>query len=140
MTLVMAGCLYSALVLGAVAKYYYYYHIRGSNLLLCLIMPIILFVIIPLSMARDILRYKTTSLPVKLFYILAIFIFSIFSYPLSIGISAMYLTTHKDNSDDSAENICEQTSIANWGNVFKLYDFFICRLAESINHLHRRLA
>lgn len=140
MTLITAGLIYSTLVLGAFAKYYYYYSIRGSSLLLCFIMPFILFVIIPLSMSFDILKDNTTSFLVKLFYILAIFIFSIFSYPISVGISAMYLTANKDDSDDSAETVCDQMNADNWGNAFELYDFFICRLAENINHLQRRLA
>lgn len=137
MTLFIAGLIYSALVLGAFAKYYYYYNIRGRNLLLCLIMPLFLFIIIPISMTFDILRDKTTSLLVKLFYSVTIFIFSIFSYPISIGISAMYLTGNKDDSDDNTEVVCDQD---NWGNVFELYDFFICRLGESISHFHRRVA
>lgn len=137
MTLFMAGLIYSALVLGAFAKYYYYYNIRGSSLLLCLIMPLFLFVIIPISMTFDILKDKTTSLLVKIFYSVTIFIFSIVSYPISIGISATYLTGNKEDSGDSAEAVCDQD---NWGNVFELYDFFICRLAESISHFHRRAA
>jgi|GEM_PF-2743637 hypothetical protein len=141
MTLVMAaGLIYSALVLGAFAKYYYYYHIRGSNLLLCPIMPLILFVIIPISMTFDILKYNTTSLWTKLFYTLVIFIFSVFSYPTSIGISAVYITTNNDDSTDNTETIYGQKNADNWGTAFELYDFFICRLSESISHLHRRLA
>ena len=140
MTLFMAGLIYSALVLGAFAKYYYYYNIRGNNLLLCLFMPLIFFIIIPISMTFDILKDKTTALLFKFFYILAIFIFSVFSYPISIGISAIYLTTNKNESNGGIESVCEQTTADNWGNVFELHDFFICRLAESINYLHRRLA
>lgn len=142
MTLVMAGLIYSALVLGAFAKYYYYYRIRDSSLLLCPIMPLILFVVIPISMTVDILKDKTKSFGIKLFHIVTVFVFSIFSYPISIGIFAVYLTTNKDESINTTitEAACNQTTVDHWGNVFELYDFFICRLAESINHLHRRLA
>lgn len=140
MTWFIVGLIYSALILGAFAKYYYYYNIRGANLLLCFIMPLISFIIIPIAITFDILKNQTTRLLIKLFYILAIFIFSIFSYPISIGILAMYLTANKDESDDSIETVCEQPNADNWGNAFRLYDFFICRLSESINHLHRRLA
>lgn len=140
MTLVMVCLIYSALVLGAFAKYYYYYNIRGSDLLLCTIMPLILFVVIPISMAFDILKDKTISLLVKLFSISAVFIFSVFSYPISIGISAVYLTTHKDESNENVKIPCAPPNTDNRNNVFELYDLFICRLAENINHLHRRLA
>jgi len=140
MTLVMAGLIYSALVLGAFAKYYYYYNIRGSDLLLCPIMPLILFVVIPISMAFDILKDKTTSLWVKLVSILAVLISSIFSYPISIGISAVYLTTNKDEANENITTSCTPKGTDNGNNIFELYDLFICRLAENINHLHRRLA
>lgn len=140
MTLIMAGLIYSVLVLGAFAKYYYYYNIRDSHLLLCPIMPLILFIIIPISIAFDILKDKTTTLLVKSFCILAIFIFSIFSYPISIGISAVYLTTNQDESNHDTKKLCKQTTTDSWSNLFELYDFFICRLAENINYLHRRLA
>lgn len=139
MTLVMFGLIYSALALGAFAKYYYYYHIRGTNLLLCPVMPLILFIIIPISMTVDILKDNTVRLTTKLFYILSIFVFSIFSYPISVGISAIYLTTDQADTTNT-ESVCEQTTTDDWGNIFELYDFFICHLAESINHLHRRLA
>lgn len=140
MTLVMAGLIYIALVLGAFAKYYYYYNIRGSDLLLCPIMPLILFIIIPISMTFDIVKDKTTNLWVKLISILAVFIFSVFSYPISIGISAVYLTTNKDESNESTKTLCTPQNTNNSNNIFESYDLFICRLAENINHLHRRLA
>lgn len=140
MTLGMAGLIYSALVLGAFAKYYYYYNIRGSNLLLCPIMPFILFIVIPVLIAFDILKDKTATLLIKFFCIIAIFIFSIFSYPISIGISAVYLTTYKDESTNDSISICSKKTTGNWHNLFELYDFFICRLAENMNHLHRKLA
>lgn len=140
MTLVMVGLIYSALVLGAFSKYYYYYNIRGSDLLLCIIMPLILFIVIPISMALDILKDKKTSLLSKLFSICIVFIFSIFSYPISIGISAVYLTTNKDESSENTKTLCNPPNADKWNNIFELYDLFICRLAENINHLHRRLA
>ena len=140
MTFEIAGLIYSALVLGAFAKYYYYYKIRGNDLLLCPIMPLILFVIIPLLMTFDILKDKTTSLGIKFFCISAVFIFSIFSYPVSVGISAVYLTTNKDEANEIASTFYNPKNAENWNNLFELYDLFICRLAENINNLHRRLA
>lgn len=140
MTWLMVSLIYSALVLGAFAKYYYHYQIRGNSLLLCPLMPLILFIIIPISMTIDIAKDKTTTLAIKLFYVVTIFIFSIFSYPISVGISAVCLTTNKDETVPYNEIVSEQLCIDNWSNLFELYDFFICRLGESINHLQRRLA